>query len=175
VTAAFAAFTLFGLGVMPASAQRATESEIKAAYIYNFAKFVGWPESTFAKPNAPIRFCVLNDQLFEADLGRIVTSKSVLGHSIAVTGIRDGDQFRECHVLFISALQKKEIKRITSELHGTSVLTVGETAGFLEQGGMINFVVQDDRVQFEVNHKAAEQAGLYVSSRLLGLANRVLE
>ena len=81
---------------------------------------------------------------------------------------------RTCHILFIASSEKAQLKRIFEDLRGTDVLTVGDTKGFAELGGIINFVLEDDRVHFEVNRKAADQAGLKISSKLLSVAKRVI-
>jgi hypothetical protein len=92
-----------------------------------------------------------------------------------VIQVKDGMQARSCHVLFINAAQGRQARRIFEILRGASVLTVGEAGDFLEAGGVINFVLIDDRVQFQVNHKAAGAANLYISSRLLSVAKHVVE
>ncbi len=148
---------------------------MEAAYIYNFAKFVEWPARKFAAPNAPIRFCVLNDFAFEANLSRVVNGKSIVGHPLEVSQVRDATESLDCHVLFINSAEDRHARRIVDVLRGSSVLTVGETDDFLEEGGMISFFLDENHVQFRINHKAARQAELYLSSRLLSLAKQVLE
>jgi hypothetical protein len=172
-----------GLGVLllllapglTCGAQNVSEDQVKAAYVYNFAKFVEWPARDFAGPTAPLRFCVLDDPSFESELIRIVKDKSVAGHPVIVVPIQEGDQSRDCHLLFIGSSRERQIRRIIEALRETNVLTVSETKGFVEAGGIINFVLQDDRVQFEVNHKAAKQAGLNISARLLAVAKVIVE
>jgi uncharacterized protein DUF4154 len=163
------------IGTKLACAQSVSDDQVKAAYIYNFSKFVEWPAQTVSGPNAPLRFCILNNHAFEVELARITKSKSVAGHPIEIVEVQDGEQSRACHVLFIDATRDRQTRRIMEALQGASVLTVGETETFLEDGGMINFIMEDNRVQFEINHKAANESGLYISSRLLGLAKRVTE
>jgi uncharacterized protein DUF4154 len=158
-----------------ASAQTATEYQVKAAYLYNFAKFVEWPARNIASPTAPITLCVLDDPSFVSELNRIVKSKSVASHPVSVVPVHTPEQSRKCHVLFINASHDGQTRYILEELRDTSVLTVGEAKGFVEDGGIINFVLQDDRVQFQVNRKAAKRAGLSISSRLLAVAKLVLE
>lgn len=157
------------------SAQTTSEYQVKAAYLYNFAKFVDWPERDFANPAVPVRLCVLNEPSFEPELNRIVKGKVVAGHPVSVVSVQNAEQSRSCHILFISSSQNVQSRHVIEVLRDASVLTVGETKGFVEEGGIINFVLQDDRVQFQVNYKAAKQAGLSMSSRLLSVAKVVIE
>src|ERR1035437_804916 len=156
-------------------AQTVSEDQVKAAYVYNFSKFVEWPAQAFASPTAPIRLCVLNDPAFESELNPIVKGKIVGGRAVTVVPVQSGEQSRTCQILFIDSSQDRQSRQIIDALRDSSVLTVGESAGFVEEGGMINFVLKDDRVQLQVNHKAATQSGLHISSRLLSVAKRVIE
>jgi hypothetical protein len=160
---------------LPSYAQTVSEDQVKAAYVYNFAKFVEWPLRDFAGPTAPLRVCVLDDRSLESELIQMVKGKAVAGRPVMVVPVQNGEQSRDCHILFIGSSQQGQIRRILEALGELNVLTVGETKGFVEAGGIINFVLQDDRVQFEVNRKAAKQAGLSVSSRLLAVAKVVVE
>jgi uncharacterized protein DUF4154 len=159
----------------PAIAQTVSESQVKAAYLYNFAKFVEWPEQAFASPDAPIQLCVLNDPSIGSELSQIVKGRAVANHPVKVVLVQSPEQSRTCHILFISRSQSGQARHSIDVLRNSSVLTVGETKGFVEDGGIMNFVLQDDRVQFQVNHKAARQAGLSLSSRLLAVAKVVIE
>lgn len=155
--------------------QTASDRQVKAAYLYNFAKFVEWPEHAFASSTAAIHLCIWNDRRFEADVRQIVNGKLLAGRSIEVVGCQSIDQLRSCHILFIGSSDERETRRILEVLREASVLTVGDMKGFIANGGIINFVPQGDRVQFEVNHKSATRAGLRISSRLLGVAKLVVE
>jgi hypothetical protein len=157
------------------NAQTASEYQVKAAYLYNFAKFVEWPARNFTSSTAPIQFCVLNDASFASQLNQIVKGKAIVGHPVSVVPVQTPEQSRSCHILFINSAQNMQARHVIEVLRDASVLTVGEAKGFAEGGGIINFVVQDDRVQFQVNHRAARQAGLGISSRLLAVAKTVLE
>jgi hypothetical protein len=156
-------------------AQAVSEYQVKAAYVYNFAKFVEWPAQDFASSTAPIHLCVFDDQAFQSELNRLVTGKTVSGHPIVVIAVPGGDQPSRCHVLFVNSSQDRKARSFLKALRDKSVLTIGEGQGFVEDGGIIGFVMRDDRVQFEVNHKAANHAGLHISSRLLSIASAVIE
>ncbi len=157
-----------------AQAQSATEYQVKAAYLFNFAKFIEWPASSFPDASAPLRICVLGQDPFGQQLRGITNEKTVNGRKLEVNQVTDLRQARSCHILFIASSEKASMKQILEGLGGASVLTVGDSKGFADLGGMINFVLENDRVQFEVNRKAAEQVGLKISSKLLSVAKFVI-
>lgn len=156
-------------------AQTMSEYQVKAAYLYNFAKFVEWPGGAFSSPTAPLQFCVLNDRAFGSELNQLVKGKTIAGRPVNVVSVQNAEESRRCHILFINSSHAGQVRHVLEVLRETSVLTVGEMQGFVEAGGIINFVLQDDRVQFQVNHKAAIHAGLQISSRLLSVAKSVIE
>jgi hypothetical protein len=153
----------------------AGEYQVKAAFLYNFAKFVEWPPSSFSDVSAPLRICVLGQDPFGQALLDITHEKIVSGHKLEVDEVADVALARTCHILFIASSEKVQLKRIFESLRGTDVLSVGDTRGFAELGGIINFVLENDRVRFEVNRKAGDRAGLKISSKLLGVAKVVIE
>ncbi len=137
-----------------------SEYLIKAGFIYNFAKFVDWPATAFAQPDSPIVIGILGTDPFGNLIDRIVENKKIGARGFVVKRLKWGTDFKElkeCKILFVSA----------SDL---PILTVGETPGFAERGGVIRFVLEDNRVRFEINVEAAHQADLTISSRLLTLA-----
>ncbi len=148
---------------------------MKAAFLYNFAKFVEWPQNSFSDASAPLRICVFGQDPFGEELRDIAREKTVNGRKLEVNHVVDLQHARSCQILFIASSGGPSAEQLIAGLRGASVLTVADTKGFTEQGGMINFVVENDRVQFEVNHKAAVQAGLKVSSRMLSVAKLVIE
>ena|SRR5438105_12300579 len=154
-----------------AGAQSAPEYEVKAAFLYNFVKFVQWP-STPSAP-APFRICVLGRGPFGASLSNIVQSKSISGRPILSMRLQSPAEARSCHVLFISQPDAETLKQALERVRGLPVLTVSESSDFLRLGGMINFVVEQDRVRFEINLEAAEQHHLKLSSKLLAVARVV--
>jgi YfiR/HmsC-like len=149
-----------------------TEYEIKAAFVYNFAKFVEWPPDAFANSSDPVRLCVLGNHALSSDLQRIIAGKMIGSRSLQVHRV-GLFQIRECQVLFVGLSESGRLQQVLEAARGASVLTVGETPGFLEQGGVINFVFDQNRIRFEVNLKAAQEARLKLSSKLLNLAKSV--
>jgi len=157
-----------------AQSPTAGEYQVKAAFLYNFAKFVEWPPGSFSDASAPLRICVLGRDPFGEELRSITREKTVNAHKLQVDQVADLQMARTCHILFVASSEKAQLAQILEGLRGTDALTVGDTKGFVEQGGMINFVLGNNRVQFEVNRKAAEQAGLKISSKLLSVAKFVI-
>lgn len=157
-------------------AQSATagEYQVKAAFLFNFARFVEWPASSFSNASAPLRICIFGRDPFGDELLNITKDKTVNGRRLEIDQGINLQAARTCHILFIASSENAQLKRVFEVLRGTDALTVGDTKGFVEQGGMINFVLENSRVQFEVNRKAAEQVGLKISSKLLSVAKLVV-
>jgi hypothetical protein len=150
-----------------------SEYLIKAGFIFNFAKFVDWPPTTFAQPDSPIVIGILGTDPFGAIIDQIVQDKKIGGRGFVVKRLKRGTDpkdLRDCKILFVGASERLHIDELVQIVRGLPILTVGETPGFAEHGGVIRFVLEDNRVRFEVNVEAARQAGLTISSRLLTLA-----
>jgi hypothetical protein len=156
-----------------ASAQTIDEYQVKAAFLYNFAKFVEWPALTFKTDRDPMRICVLGQNPFGGALSDAVGGKTVLGRPFAVVDISETSQSSECQMLFVSSSERKRLRSILGELRPTGVLTIGETEGFAAQGGIVNFRLEEGRVRLEINIEAAERARLRISSKVLTLAQIV--
>ena len=147
-----------------------SEYQIKAAFLFNFAKFVEWPPSSFAGETAPLVIGILGDNPFGDARERTIHSKSINNHSLAIKQLHSLGETTNCQVLFISVSEQNRLAEIISGLNGTSVLTVSETGGFSEAGGMINFVLENKKIRFQINNEAAKAARLKISSKLLSLA-----
>ena len=150
-----------------------SEYLIKAGFIFNFAKFVEWPTSAFAQPDSPIVIGILGTDPFGTIIDQIVQDKKIGARGFAVKRLKWGSDvkdLKDCKILFVSASEKAHMDELLQMVKGLPVLTVGETPGFAERGGVIRFVLEDNRVRFEVNVEAAHQAELTISSRLLTLA-----
>lgn len=164
----------FALGVLlVARAQVTDEYQVKAAFIYNFAKFVEWPPHAFKSPMDPIVICVLGQNPFGGALEEVVNGKSVEGRSFVVRQLSGEQAAAGCQILFISSSERKRLRGILGELKASGALTVGETDTFASEGGMINFKIEGGRVRLQVNVDAAEQGKLRISSKLLSLAEIV--
>lgn len=152
-----------------------SEYLVKAAFLYNFAKFVEWPPDAFPDPTSPFIFGIVGDDPFDDELNAMISEKSLSGRRFVVRRFHRGEDLRHCHVLFISASEKKFLKLILESVRGSSVLTVADADGFARQGGMIGFVLQESRVRLEVNPQVAGRSRLKISSKLLALARIVGE
>jgi len=151
-----------------------SEYQVKAAYLFNFLKFVEWPEGAFPDPLAPIVIGIVGDDPFGEALPQVVIGKTAQGRDLVIRKYRAGEDLRASHILFISASEKKRLPQLLASLHGSNVLTVADFEGFLEEGGMIQLFSETNRIRFAINVDAAVRAKLKLSSKLLSLA-RVAE
>jgi hypothetical protein len=157
-----------------ARSQSATEYQVKAAFLFNFAKFVEWPGDAFPSGDAPLQICVLGQDPFRGDFEQVIEDKTMNGHRLEIIHPSGVPQARACQILFITPSAKQPLKEILQGLKGASVLSVGDTPGFAKAGGVINFVLEENRVRFEINPKAAERAHLKISARLLTVAKLIV-
>lgn len=167
---------LFGLAP-PSRAQTAgTEAEyqVKAAFLYKFLSFVEWPAAVFRHGDAPIVIGVLGAEPLAEELSRVVVSRTVNGRTVTVRRISGGDPVSDLHVLFVGRTQGARLSAIVAAAPGQALLVVTESTDGLSAGSIINFLVVDDRVRFDVALYRAEQTGLRISARLLSVARKVL-
>ncbi|MCP4614079.1 MAG: YfiR family protein [Planctomycetes bacterium] len=186
---------LFISQAMSADSQQNREQQIKAAFLYNFIKFIDWPEEKMADSNEPIIIGIIGSEVF-INAFEPVKHKKIKDRSISVKYLASFEKLdksekadepqwiqkiktlKTCHVLLICTCDSARIgnsTKIIKTLKDSPVLTVGETDDFLESGGMINFLIEDKKVRFEINNTAAKQAKLKISSKLLRLARRVIK
>jgi hypothetical protein len=150
----------------------AQEYQVKAAFLYNFAKFVDWPP---AGPGAkdPLVIVVFGQDPFGPALENTVWGKSINNRPVAVRRASRVEQVMPCHVLFISREERRRTPEVLEAVESAGVLTVSEADGFLDQGGAVQLLTDGNRVRFEINLGAARRSGLNVSSKLLSLARAV--
>jgi hypothetical protein len=159
---------------IPAHAQtHPTEFQVKAAYVYNFGKFIKWPAEA-AAPASSFEICVLGKDSFAAVLDTTVTGESIDRRSIAVKRITNPQEAGECNILFIGSSEESRLNVILAATQRMNILTVSDIPRFAERGGVIGFVMQGEKIRFEVNLGAAEQSHLALSSELLKVASRVI-
>ena len=163
-------FTCFG-----ASAPSVTEDQIKAAYLFNFAKFIEWPQGAFTSDSAPIHFCTLGRSPVADELDASVRGKNIDAHTIEIRHLHAPEEIKDCHLVFLSAGAGKQEQKLVQAAKGLPVLLVAEIPEFARVGGTINFLMEDGKLVFEVNISAAENAHLKISSKLLALARIVSE
>lgn len=156
-------------------AQTVSEYQVKALFIYNFAKFIDWPPEAFASVKEPITVCIAGQDPFGADIDQAVKGKTVNSRELSIKRIGKSDDVKGCQVLFVGSLEKKRAKGLLTSLNGANVLSVGESDGFPDMGGIIGFTMDGNKVRFDINLEAAEHAHLKISSKLLSLARSVKE
>jgi hypothetical protein len=170
ITFAIAMGALLAAG---AAGQTTGEYQVKAAFLFNFAKFVKWPAQAFTSPADPLVICVIGDSIVSHVLESTIAGKEIDGRRLVVKTIPDVRQMGVCQILFVSGSEQPRVPAILAGCKTRSVLTVGELEGFAAQGGMINLKVEDGKVRFEINITAATEQQLQISSKLLSLARIV--
>jgi hypothetical protein len=154
------------------NAQEANEYEVKAAFLYNFAKFVDWPVGA-SEPGAPLVIGVLGRDPFQGAIDRAIEGKMINGRRLTIRRFPSIEAYQYCHILFVSSSERDRLPRIIAAIGNSSVLTVSDLDRFAHLGGIINFVTIENRIRFEINQGAAERARLKISSKLLSLARVV--
>lgn len=160
----------------PSFSQAVPEYKIKAGYLYRFLSFIDWPDAAFTGPDQPIVICILGSGPF-GDFFKPIEGRFVKGRRIAIRNVPRAltrNEIGVCHMLFISASQEDEVESILQMIDGEPVLTVGEVPGFVEQGGMINFVQKENKIRFEINDTAVERVGIQIRSMMKRLAVRIV-
>ena len=142
------------------------EHQVKTAFLYNFSRFVTWPEATL-QDHPEFNLCVIGSDPFGTHLDKL-TGKAVQGHTLVVRHLGNPAMVDDCQLVYIG--EDTELTEILLLLGEQPVLTVSDTAGFIEQGGIIQFMLIDNKVRFRINVDAANSAGLSISSKLLSLA-----
>ena len=171
---------LIALAICTAAPQAQTQGEsdapvlerrIKAAFLYKFAGYVEWPEGSFPRAESPINIAVLGADSVAAELGEITVGRTVNGRPLAIRVVKDGEPIPAgVHILFIGRTHGARIGAIVRTIQQRGILIVTESESALSQGSMINFVLSEGRVKFEISMVSAEKSGLSLSSRLLTVA-----
>lgn len=173
VLALGAAVTLSLAAQMLPAQESPSETQLKAAFLVNFPKYVEWPSGVFVQTNSPIVVAVLGESNLDGELRKMTENKVIKGRPVTFRRLTGEDEISGCHVLFISAEQQRRSPGILARLKDASVLTVGESGDFLENGGMINLARRDREIALEVNLAAVGKARLKISSKLLSVASVV--
>jgi hypothetical protein len=167
IAAVLATVSLTGAGAQPTNASNAT---LKAAFIFNFAKFTEWPA---LDPGGAISLCVVGNDAIAAALFETVKGQRIDGHALDSVRPKDLAAWAGCHLLFIAEPEIRKSAAALNDLRPLPVLTVSDSKNFARSGGIIELYVEGDRMAFAINVTAAERSGLKMSSRLLGLARIV--
>jgi hypothetical protein len=170
---AFVAALLVGAGGTVAG-QTAAASSVKAAFLYNFAKFAEWPAEALA-PGQRLALCVIGDPSVADALEQTIKGRVHEGHELTVQVVRADGALKACHLVYVDGADKAGSAQVIAALKGAPVLSVGDATRFAEDGGVAQLALEHDRMRFSINVAAAERARLRLSSKLLGLAKIVRE
>ncbi len=162
------------LGAPDSGWAQISEAQAKVAFLLNFARYVEWPERAFPARDAPLNVCVIGRDSLGTALAAL-ESRQVQGRPIKVRRGVSLEDFRGCHLVFVSDSEERRLVPTLRALAGHPVLTVGDTDGFIDAGGAIGIVAGEDRLQFEVNRAALDQAQLKAGSQLLKLARNLAD
>ena len=163
-----------GLFGVEASSEGLDENQLKAAYLYNFARYVEWPSSAHESKGSSLEIGVVGGGPVSDLLKKTVVGKKVGDRQLRVVDVLSPKDARNSHILFIPGdSSAADQKQVVEDLKGTHVFVVGDSDNFAKRGGIANFIVSDSRVKFAINKTAATRAGLKVSSKLLRLAELV--
>jgi len=156
------------------SAGISSEPQLKAAYLFNFAKFIHWPEDTFTNAQAPLVIGVLGETPFTGELAPLTTRK-VRNRAITIQHFKTVKDVQNCHILYISPSISNNLQAVLQDLKPRPIVTVSDSKNFANRGGMIQFVTRRERLQFVVNLVVAKANGIKIDSQLLSLAVEILE
>ena len=145
------------------------EIEVKAAFLYHLAHFIEWPQALLTPSSKPFVICVAGESPVRRALDQLSRDKTVGPHPLHVRQVRANDDVHFCHILFIAASEGAKTEAYLDQVRGSPVLTVGEEPGFCSRGGVIEFLVDAERVRFDISIGGLGKSGLHASSRLLWL------
>lgn len=168
-------FAMIAFALLPAAAFAESEEHVKAAFLFNFARYVEWPADAFASEAAPIRLCLIAERAFAEIVTEIVSGRSVGERPVTVEGIDGLGAAKGCHLLFLDAASGPPAPVVAERLGPLPIFTISDGSRFAAQGGIANFILVDSKIRFEINPSAARRAGLKISSSLLRLAKLVGE
>jgi hypothetical protein len=146
------------------------EYQIKGAYLYKLADYVEWPATAFPNPSSALMICLVGGDPFGSALDAVTAGEHVAGHAVVVKHAPTDEELPSCHVAYLGGANNRQLARVLALFINKPVLTI--TDGNKEDGdrGIVNFVVRDDRVRFEIDDRSAARVGLSISSKLLNLA-----
>ncbi|MCB1777336.1 MAG: YfiR family protein [Candidatus Competibacteraceae bacterium] len=153
-------------------ADSSTEYGVKAGFVYNFAKFVEWPDRVFAFTAAPLRLCILGQSPLDGKL-ELLAQRQAQGHPIEITENPLAQDWPNCQMLYLGADQASQLSALQATLAQAPVLTISDIPDFTEKGGMIELYIEEGRVRFAINLAIAQQADLKLSAQMLRMAKIV--
>ena len=152
---------------------KVSEYQVKATYLYNFGRFVQWPTTDSVAKGGSFPICVIGQDPFGPDLDAILTGENIDGKAVVAKRVSKPQDAVSCRILYISSSEESRLKEVLVALDKAEVLTVSDMPDFSRRGGMIQFVLKEGRVRFEINLASAEAARLIVSADLLKVASNV--
>jgi hypothetical protein len=167
-----AALLSAGCPAAPVRAQSVTEApdyKIKAAYIFNFARFVEWPQAAFPAPDSPMVIGVMGNDTVASYMRKALANQTVAGRPLVIKTVRPEQEVKNTHILYV-AESERDVERAVICGSGSPTLTVSQVPNFISQGGMIQLGVEKNQVVFHLNKTAIEHAGMNVSSQMLQYA-----
>jgi hypothetical protein len=162
-----------GANPLSAQAEISREYQIKALFLFNFAQFVQWPSTAFARADEPFRIGVLGDDPFDGFLDDTVRGEKIGGHPLVVERYAGVGDVKDCQILFVSRSESAKMAEILGAMRGKHILTVGDMEGFLKSGGIVRFVTEENKIHFRIDLDAAKDVKLTISSQVLRLAEIV--
>jgi hypothetical protein len=157
------------------AAPAATEERVEAAYLHKFLNYAEWPAAVFPKPDSPYVIGLVGDDAVADELARIAAGRTVNGRGVVVKRLLPGESVNDLHVLFVGSGERPRLGQWLRQARGRPILTVTDAEGALQQGSVINFLIWDERVRFEVSVDAAERNNIRLSSRLFAVATNVVK
>jgi hypothetical protein len=155
---------------LAAQTGRASEYQLKAVFLFNFAQFIDWPAEAFPEADTPVVIGILGDDPFEGLLDQTVRDERLRGRPFQVRRYQSVDEIKTCHILFIRRPDGARLEETLARLKNRPILTVSDVDGFAERGGMIRFVTDRNRIRLQINPESVEAAHLTISSKLLRVA-----
>jgi hypothetical protein len=150
------------------------EYKLKAAFIFHFAQLTDWPETDRTESQRDLFVCTLGSDPFDGELESTVAGKTIGSRTLRVRHLKEAPEAKDCQIVFVANSEMKRLPELLFQLANAPVMTIGETDGFIQRGGMLNFLEEGGKMRFEINLAPADRAGLKISSHLIVLAKNVL-
>lgn len=159
-------------GVAARAEQAIPEQQVKAAYILNFTRYANWPAPALVEPHAPLVVCMVGPGA--ADMARQLQHRAAGSHPLELRIVSRVEETEPCHAVYLALPERSRQSAWLTRMREQAILTIGDSASFLADGGMINMMLVDGSIRFEVNLTAAKHSGVSLNPRMLALAERVV-
>ena len=149
------------------------EYKLKAAFLYNFTRFVEWPENAFSSTTSPVIIGIIGEDPFGAFIDELVSNEKIGNRSIIIRRFKGVTDIANCHILYICYQQTEKIAAVLSTASNKGILTIADAPPFTRMGGMVQFYTDKNKIRMQINNGAAKRAGLNISTKLLSVAKVV--